>query len=353
MKLAVISKPNDGCDYYRCVLPTQYMPFEKEDEVKIFTIPGYVVEHPLVDIIPNIDAFEPDIIFFNRTIAYAKSFDWLEAQKKKGVKIVVDVDDYWELNPSHLMYNMWYKQKLNEQVSKSLMLADVVFATNEKLRKHVLALNKNCFIIPNAIPFGQPLFRQETPKNNVKMNFLYAAGVTHAPDVQILANKFDKLGGDPYVVKNAIFSLAGYNPSKADIHCPWDKMSSVFKRAKSYQILNTLPLEQHMRFYDSADVVLIPLVHNSFNECKSFLKVIEAASRELPCICSSVYPYLELKDFPIMWDNWVENIRYCIKNPNFVKDQGKELAIKVKEQYHLGIWSQVRYDIFKHLIKKA
>ena len=181
------------------------------------------------------------------------------------------------------------------------------------------------------------------------MNFLYTGGSSHYQDVSLLKNKFDRLGSDPSVRGAAKFTLAGFNPLPTK-HCEWDKMASVFRRTNSYEILDTLPIQDHMSFYDKADVVLVPLVKNEFNQYKSVLKIIEAATRELPCIVSEVPPYSDLKGYPgIFWDDWIKNIKYSIKNPNFVKDQGKLLSEKIRENYDIKDWSKIRYDLFKNL----
>jgi processive 1,2-diacylglycerol beta-glucosyltransferase len=357
VRIAAIIKPNNGCCFYRCVLPLEYMPWNMEqDSIKLFYPQGMKIsekDSQTAGVIDDLEDFNPDIIFFNRNILN-RDIEWLKKQKEKGIKIVVDVDDYWELGPLHPVYNSWYKNKLNEVISDNITLADVVFVTNQQLWEKVVVLNKNCLVIPNAVPFGETYYRRlDKEHEENKMNFLYAGGSTHAPDVALLKGKFEKIGSDKFVQDNATFTLAGFNPVKGDVHCQWDRMVSTFKRTKSYQIWDTLPIEQHMTFYDRADVVLIPLVNNEFNRCKSILKVVEAATRELPCIISKVLPYTEVLGYPgILWDNWYENIRYCIKNPNFVKEEGKKLAERMKENYNLPIWSLTRYQVFKHLLNK-
>lgn len=353
MKLAVIVKPNNGCSFYRLILPLESMPLKDTDEVKIFYPEGVdTTGYSVSDCICNIDAFEADIIWFNGIIP--RDIKWVQEQKKKGIKIVFDTDDYWELETSHPVHDIWYKNNSNELIKDYIKEADVVFVPNEQLVKRVRPLNKNCVVVPNAVPFNRPSYMQNDHKYSLdhrKMNFLYSGGSTHYNDILILKNKFDKLGADKFIKDKALFTLAGYNPLP-NKHCQWDKMASIFKRTNSYQILDTKPIEEHLKFYNQADVVLVPLVKNQFNECKSILKIIEASTRELPCIVSSVLPYTELKDYPgIFWDNWIDNIKYCIKNPIFVQDQGKMLAEKIKEKYDISIWSLTRYQIFTHLIK--
>lgn len=357
MKVAVIIKPDNGCDFYRCLLPCNYMPWQQQDKVKLFYPDHINIEEHHKQYAGNtneIEEFAPDILFMNQGIT-DRNIEYLEQLKKKGTKIVLDLDDYWELSKSHPVYDAWYKTKSNERVKSFIRLANIVFVSNERLHKKVIELNKNCLIIPNGVPFGEPDYRHEEPIHPIyedKINFLYAGGSTHFTDVNILKNKFERIGNDKFLREKSIYTLAGFNPLP-EKHCEWDKMVSVFKRTNSYQVLNTLPLQKHMSFYDSANVVLVPLVQNEFNSYKTVLKVIEAATRELPCIVSKVLPYSELEGYPgILWDNWLENIKLCIKSSNFVKDSGKELAEKMKQNYDIKVWALSRYQVFCHLQNK-
>src|SRR6185295_9001340 len=118
----------------------------------------------------EIEEFNPDILFINGLIN--KPIEWIKRQKEKGIKIVVDCDDYWEISPTHPVHDIWYQTKSNDTLKEYLRTADIVFAINEQLRKKVLEFNKNCVVIPNAVPFGTPYFQHEGVKFiGQKMNF--------------------------------------------------------------------------------------------------------------------------------------------------------------------------------------
>jgi len=122
----------------------------------------------------------------------------------------------------------------------------------------------------------------------------------------------------------------------------------------SSKILPTTNLVEYINYYDLTDVVLIPLVKSSWNSYKSVLKILEAATKKLPVICSAVEPYIELSDFPgIMWvnnNNWLDHIRFSIKNPTAVKDMGEQLAERVWKEYSLDSWNIVRKQVFESLV---
>lgn len=360
MKVAAIVKLNNGCDFYRIVMPTQYMPWQEGDYLKLFyddrvSIPEE--EKEFAANLSEVDSFTPDIIFFNRTIE-TKDATWLKEQKDKGVIIIMDIDDYWELDSKNYLKPYWDQMRMGDKIVANLKVANLVITTNEQLFNQVRKINLNCIVCPNAVPFGsefyKPLesdFKSETDR---KMNFLYAGGATHANDLSILKNKFERIGGDTWIQERARFILAGYNPVKKDgVHCEWDKMVSIFKRTKSYEILDTKPIEEHMLFYDIADVVLAPLLRSTFNECKSELKILEASTREIPVIASRVLPFTVLEAYDIMWDDWYTNIKWCVKNPEAAKDMGRKLSEQMKQTHDIKPWSTVRYQVFSHILKNS
>jgi hypothetical protein len=294
---------------------------------------------------------EPDILYYNRTIINCP-ISWIEQKKAAGVKTVVDMDDYWEVPPSNYYHDFWYKYRVNEAYMAHLRVADLVICTNFQLRDKILPYNKNVVVIPNAMPFGAEGYNADKWTPSDKTRFLWAGGISHLPDIQLLANQFDRIKNDGFIKDNAEFILAGYTPAK-----PWDQMKSIFNRTGNSWCLPSRSVDDYLTFFDDADVVLVPLVKNGFNAHKSVLKILEAATRKLPCIVSKVEPYYpELKDVPgIMWvekgSDWLTYIRYCIKNPSFVRESGAALAEKITEMYDLTVWNKTRRQILEHLIK--
>lgn len=289
------------------------------------------------------DMFNCDVLVFNRSIRTPA--DQLERFRKRyGFKIVLDLDDYWVLGVDHPLQRYWVEHREADKILSYLRLADLVTVTNETLASKVRPINPNIVILPNALTFeGIP----SRPKGQ-KMGFIYQGSVTHIPDIELLRNRFRRI--EPFVRDSASFILAGVGDHKG-----WRRPKEVFASTGSYEFLPVLPLDQYLRHYDKADVALVPLVDNEFNKHKSVLKVIEAASKGLPCIVSKVAPYYpELADAPIMWveegADWLRHIRFCIKNPNWAKDQGRQLYEYIKTKYPFDEINKQRYEILRSLV---
>lgn len=360
MRVQFVVQAKSGLSYHRLINPMDFMQWDEGDSAQML----YVVEDEhLID---------GDILYFNKFIGMGA--DQLKSLQKKGVKIIVDVDDSWDLPVGHPFYETWIQRGNRQKVIDNIKLADIVICATEKLQRKVRELNKNTVIIPNAFPFGYDVYIPD-PQPRQKMSFIYVAGSTHLPDVKLLEGKFKRIGGDAWIKERAEFILAGYEPtmvprynSKKDyeernnnitmykIQNVWDRMANIFSQTNSHRILPSTNLDEYINFYDQADVAIVPLCNTEWNSYKSELKIIEAAVKGIPVICSNVEPYSTLHSREgIMWidkpDQWIEHIKYCIKNPNYVKDQGAKLQSWIKNEYDLLTWNQTRKELFKSLMK--
>lgn len=363
MKIQFVVQPYSGISYHRLINPMEFMKLNEGDSAEML---WHGRDEHLI---------KCDILYYSKFLSTDVSI--LKQMKKlnKDMKIVVDVDDSWEMSPSHPVYEIWKRNGVAERVIENIEYADLVICTTLKLQDKIRKYNKNTVVIPNAFPFGHDVYKPIPVESNGKMRFIYVAGSTHVPDVNLLDGKFKRMGGDPFIKNNAEFILAGYEPTEipryhtkkdylemnnnytmVKINGPWDRMKHVFSQTNSYKILPSTNLDEYINFYDQADVAIIPLCKNDWNSYKSELKLIEAGCKHIPVICSDVEPYNLLKGKPgIMWvetpDDWIKHIKYCIKNPQFVKDQGAALAEWVKNDYDLLKWNVVRKQVLENLVK--
>lgn len=362
-KIQYIVSPESGISFYRLVQPIGYLQMLESEWYKNFT-------WEMLWFIQDEMNISCDILVYNKYIH--TPLDILKKHQANGMKIVVDVDDMWELSPSHPNYKAWEKVQHSKVIADHIRNADVVTCTSARLRDKLLELNKNVIIIPNAMPFGQENYAPVPHETSHKMKFIYAGGSTHLPDVKLLEGKFRKIGSDPFVKNNAEFILAGYKkaqgkqfftPADRDAnnsnftiveksHKSYDLMKGVFAHTGSYSVIPSIHVNDYINVYNTADVSLIPLVDNSWNSYKSILKVLEAATRELPCIVSPVAPYTDELDENILWvknNDWVEPIKWCIKNPVKAIDMGKRLSERIKKDYNLQTVNKKRIELFNSL----
>lgn len=335
MKILGLSHPHSGCGFHRVILPLGYM-----QDVK-----GYVTNYPTVEKL----AEGWDILFYNRLSMFDDRLD--DVKEELGVKIVLDMDDDWILPPNHL--NFFDYDRLKPQIENNIRKADLVTCTNERLASKIRPLNDNVKIFANAVPYGSHQFQLDR-KEDKQIRIFWAGGVTHEPDLRILANPIKRLSVFGDKIKMV---LGGYNDSDPNSKRIWNNMFSSFTAGGSlpYMKLHSLETHNYMQLYEYADIVLVPLENTSWHSCKSNLKLLEAATKKLPVICSKVEPYSLDTDAPVLWvesqKDWFEHIKYLILNPDKRIEYGEKLYEWAKEKYNIHSINKERRKAFADLIE--
>ncbi len=362
MRVQIAVVQQSGSHYHRLINPMVYMPWKEGDE------------HTMLWLGQNEVNINCDILYYSKYIATPTAM--LEDMKKRtGMKTVVDIDDMWTLSPGHVNYESFKSAGLSDIIEEHIKLADLVTCTSMLLQDKIRPLNKNTVVIPNAFPFGRENY-MPNPQPRQKIAFIYVGGSTHHPDVKLLEGKFRRISSIPQIKNNAEFILAGYEKAKQKKfltkkdrdennnnfviedrhHETYDLMKGIFAHTGSYRVIPSTNQDEYVDFYDQADVSLVPLVDNTWNSYKSVLKITEAGLKGILCVCSKVQPYWpELQNYPgILWvekpDDWLTHIKWCINNPQGVRDMGQQLHERVKQDYELTTWNQVRYDLFTKLL---
>jgi hypothetical protein len=110
-----------------------------------------------------------------------------------------------------------------------------------------------------------------------------------------------------------------------------------------------------MKMYEEADIMLIPLENTAWHSSKSNLKMLEAATKKVPVICSAVEPYINDKEAPVMWvrnqSDWYRHTKYLVKNKNAREDYGEKIYEWAKAKYDLLKVNENRRTAFADLIK--
>lgn len=342
--LVPVIKMGSGCDYHRCILPLEDMGVD----ITKFSGKNFIEV-----------AKETKLLFFNRTPGNITYETIMMLQKQHGFKICLDLDDYWVLHPKHNLGFVWRVMDMEQELQRWVKSADAVTVTTSLLADKIRLLNPNVHVIPNALPYGKNQFLNARIESEYT-RFLYAGGGSHFWDMKELSVPFTKVNNNPNF-KNSQFILCGFHavPGHPESEREWLKIENVFNlngKLKNYVRRNTLPLHGYMNHYHHADIAVIPLEKNNFNRFKSNLKILEAGCNDTPVIVSDVEPYSPFpnRDLIMFAKNareWVYYLQYCVKNPNFVRERGKELGEYVRANYYLTKINEYRKQLFEHLIK--
>ena len=333
--------PSSGCDAHRIVIPLTGL--------------GMVMEYfhnlKFGDVIEN-----TKILIFNRT-PKAPIDSFLELRKKYGFKIIVDLDDYFELDAKHILGNWWRHSKMDKQIAFNVNVADEVIVTTNRLADKIRHLNPKIHVVPNALPFDTGQFNAEKNPSD-KLRFMWAGGSSHFWDLQEIKTPFQKTLNDPHFA-NCEFILGGYDETNLQSKIVWDKMENTFslnKRLRGYKRRGTLPINCYMDHYRECDVSVVPLEHNSFTPFKSNLKILEAGCKYSPIITSDTPPYSDEPFDFFKGSNaatWYTALKTYAKNPEMAKDHGQALGEYVREKYTLSKVNLYRKQLFENIISKG
>jgi len=351
MNIIGLTNKNSGCGYHRILLPLGFM-----NDVK-----------PYVTNVITEDRLEGwDIMIYNRICQYDSNWD--EFRRIMNCKIVLDLDDYWILPPNHINY--WDYEKMRPRVENNIRMADMVTVTNRNLYDLVYPLNNNVHIFENAIPFGHNQFTEERREDD-RVRIFWAGSVTHEQDIEILRNPIKKLSAHKDRIKMVLggwqdskFAREQYAKNELNDYALagairteeiWQRMFSAFTAGGSlpYAKLHGTGPNNYMQMYENADIMVIPLEDSPWHGCKSNLKILEAASKRIPCIVSNVAPYNLDSDCPVFWVNsqkdWFSHLNYLILNPKARADAGNKLYEWANAKYNIADINTRRRAAFENL----
>lgn len=408
IKILVIPPDESGVGKYRMFDPYTYIQENYGDEFHI----------DLNIHVPNVDSYfdNYDIViahsFIHSSEPLEKNVERVEWLKQKGKIVVIDFDDYWELDQRHPMYVFAKEGKMSEGKIKWLKSASFVTVTTPFFRNSIFKKFKldNVFVFPNAVNENEKQFKQNVEKSD-KIRFGFLGGSSHLYDLELLTNGIQTTYNQ---YKDKVqFVLCGFDLrgkmreinretgqiTERDIkpeETVWTKYEKIFtdnfrtindgyqKYLKlynehiTYNDINepyrrvwTRPVNQYAANYNKFDVSLAPLVDSVFNNNKSQLKVVEAGFHKKALIASEVNPYtidlISAIDKGGSFNNkgnallvsssknhkqWGQHMKKLIENPNLIEDLGNKLYETVKDTYSLKKVSKDRVEFLKYIYNK-
>jgi glycosyltransferase involved in cell wall biosynthesis len=368
--------------------------------------------HVDIDYDPKINDYnywkQYDIVHFHRSIGqdFDQANKLIQTLNSIGVITIMDLDDYWLPTKEHPIHQLIIQNKINEKIVANLKVAAHVITTTSLFASEISKINKNVYVLPNAINPKEPQFKHET-KPSDKLRFGWLGGSSHLHDLKLLNGVTNKLkdSHDKFSLYLCGFDTRGsvteinketgeqkQRPIRPE-ETVWTRYEEIF--TDNYKLVSPQHLEYLKKFEDSEyimesepfynrvwtkpvtsyasnyrlfDVSLSPIVNHIFNRVKSQLKVIEAGFYKKAIIASNVGPYtIDLKhalkngqfsdgnallvDEVKNHSDWAKNMKKLIDNPNFAYDLGQRLYETVKDTYDLNVVTKNRAELYKSLIK--
>lgn len=241
MKIALIENQSIGINLHRLLTPYKYLQGSHE-----IIMTNGVVEP------------EYDVIVFNRQTNQCLTD--IEILKKKGVKIVVDLDDWIELPKYHWLHSN-NKIKQIAPILDSLNLADVITVSTYTLQKELKKIGYQSEVLPNFI--------EHSVKNNPKEHAIgWVGGAGHVNNLFTMLKPLEA----EYKAKRI---LGGY--VKGEIQSEWYR--KIMSANGKYDLEVRKPKGQnYMELYKDITIGLLPSYNDTFTLCKSDLRALEYAS---------------------------------------------------------------------------
>lgn len=386
IKILVIPSDKSGCGYFRSVQPHKFIAENYSDKFEIDIRYEMPQDQPLETFLSKYH-----ILHIHKQLD--KECKIISLAQFLGLKVIVDVDDYWDLGNDHPMSLSAKQQNWKAPIIAHVQQADYVTTTTDIFKNTIKPFNKNVLVFPNAI---DPTEEQFIPKPTYsdKLRFGIICGSSHEKDIEILRGMVASLPQD--VIDQVQFVLCGFdtrgtvtminpmtNETKTREIQPQESvwyryeqiMTNNYKITspqhtqflhmfvpqaeypntnESYRRCWTKDISQYATHYNNIDVLLVPLKENKFNAQKSQLKVIECGFFHKAIIAQNFGPYqLDLVPMiekggninengnALLVDSaknhklWAKYITRLVKDRSLVTKLQENLHNTVKDKYSL------------------
>lgn len=222
-----------------------------------------------------------DIIVFNRIAAGEQMIEAQINYRKNGGILIHDIDDLiFNPDKAKLQDSFIKRDKQGqdarlaamEKIKASVLASDLVTVTTQALADQVNEFGKRSFVIPNSLQTNMPL---ASDKETDLINICYLSGTaTHDKDFEECEQALIQVLREN---ENVVLNIVGELALAEEL-----ENSSQLVRHEFMSHINMLI------FLSSMDINLAPLeLNNEFTECKSELKIFEAAFYGVPTVASA------------------------------------------------------------------
>lgn len=309
-------------------------------------------------------------------------------------KYVYDVDDYWYATPDRLFCNEWRLTNHASITEMAIKDAAIVTCTSDILasytKKHTGVI---AHVLPNAIADRDPQFIPNKTEST-RLRFGFIGGSSHVGDMDVVGRAIGKLTRNyPQYFDKWQIVYGGFDTDVKSVDTLGRKVSFKQKDYPSIRIekmltnnyaictpeyegqltqytIDPLPSDQnysriwamdvmnYAKQYNYVDVALAPLADNTFNRCKSNLKIVEAGWMDCEVIASYLGTFFDRKteenisffsDSDELLRAMVFHIEHFIEHGTPIK---MGLPEKIKEHYNAKNFAVKRYELYKTIVWK-
>lgn len=339
-KIVFVVETQNGTILHRLMMPAATMIFNGRNDI--------VVVNSTKDLLTKVDPNQVKAVVYSTVIpvpSHKNMRKWLD---QYGIKLIVDIDDRWyldhDVDPANAKF---YNSVKQHYITASLKIADAVWVASKymlkKAKKELKIDEKKLFYVPNGL---EPVMDGWKPSEHPDVGepiFGYVAAIGHQRDVGILVDLFKD---------RKLLTIEYKEPVEWKVDGKPFQYHMVL--GSDYIVEKPKDFQHYSEFYDKINVSLAPLRDTDFNNCKSYLKAIEAGFKKRALIASNVRLYREIiengKDGILCrsraeWEDAVKNMTV-----ERAKDLGEALYEKVIDKYNIHEINKVRLQSIENSI---
>ncbi|MDQ7989672.1 MAG: glycoside hydrolase family 99-like domain-containing protein [Candidatus Dactylopiibacterium sp.] len=264
----------------------------------------------------------PDAIILQRQITDGQLRYMRDYREFTNAQLVFELDDYLPGLPSRSVHKEGMLPNVQRNLRRAFDLCHRVVVSTDALRETLRGLHEDIVVLPNylPVPTWSEIAPREAREPRARPRVGWAGGLGHTGDLRLIADVVRQLADQ---VDWVFFGLlpegvsqyvAEYHPGVGIVDYPAS--------------LAGLDL----------DLALAPLEDNTFNECKSNLRLLEYGICAYPVIASDITPYrcgLPVTLVRNRHKDWVKAIQEKLSDRDALRREGLALQAAVRAQWML------------------
>ena len=302
-----------GVNYHRLITPLRRL----EDDVQMFWIDS-------LNRLSELELDKVDYLIVSRKISVADYGVFRKILNKYNIKLVLDNDDFWELE-KHNQANELYFKYFAHDIKNTIRIADIIWSPSQVLIKEMKRLNPRAeyHYVPNSINPDDPQW-QGVKLHTDQVRFGYLGAMGHSKDVE----------------------LVGYDFSDKEMYSVM--IEDYPEKFGANYVMSPRDPFSYGKLYQYFDVSLVPLGTSKFNQCKSDLKISEAGFTKTAVIASKVTPYKQVIEDGITGILVSDKLEWKEAIEGMTLEKAKRLANNLYdfcvEEYHVDKVNEIRLD---------
>lgn len=256
---------------------------------EVLAVHGYASDVYVDDSLNPEDRLPADLLVLNRICWNDSVGALIRRLRDDGVPVIFDIDDL-VFDPERIDLLRFSASATKEErsqlagfmsgIRRSLLASDVVTVSTTSLAAEVRALGKQAYVLPNTIhPTAHSIVSPPRAAGQDVTIGYFSGTKTHECDFSICAGALLRVLGERPLVR---LKVLGH----LDLPAGFERYAD---RIDRYPLM---PHDQMLVELASIDINLAPLEYgNAFTDCKSELKVYEAALLGIPTIASPTEPF--------------------------------------------------------------